>query len=156
MNIRRYQTGEEQTLWLLFYNTIHQVNCRDYSPAQIEAWAPSTIDPEQWRERLINTNPFIAEENGEIVGFAELEDNGHIDCFYCAYNWQGKGVGSSMLQTIEFEAAQRGITLLFTEASITAKEFFARKGFRVDKEQIVKRRGEQLTNYAMSKRLTEM
>jgi len=90
MNIRRYKTGEEQALWLLFYETVHKINCRDYSQAQLEAWAPSTIDPAPWKARLNRSNPFVAEENGKIVGFAEIENNGHIDCFYCAHNWQGK------------------------------------------------------------------
>ncbi len=103
--------------------------------------------------RISKTNPFVIEENGKIVGFSELEENGHIDCFYCAYDWQGRGVGSALLDAIEREAARMGVTRLFTEASITARGFFEKKGFSVECEQTVSLRGEQFTNFAMSKRI---
>jgi putative acetyltransferase len=153
MKIRRYKEGEEQTLWSLLYETVHKVNNRDYSQAQIEAWAPSQSDPSKWKDRLSRTNPFVAEENGELIGFAELEENGHIDCFYCAHNWQGKGVGRALLHAIEHEASKRGMSCLFAEASITAKGFFEKMGYSIKGEQTVSLRGEQFTNYAVSKRI---
>lgn len=151
MKIRRYKKGEEQTLWFLLCETVHKVNSKDYSQKQIEAWAPSKSDPFKWKDRLRETNPLVAEENGELIGFAELEENGHIDCFYCAHNWQGKGVGSALLHAIEQEASNHGISRLFAEASITAKGFFEKKGFSVEGEQTVSLRGERFTNYAVSK-----
>ena len=153
MEIRRYKQGEEQTLWALLYDTVHKVNVRDYSSSQIEAWAPSRIDLAQWKRRIMKTNPFVAMNNGQIVGFAELEENGHIDCFYSAHNWQGKGVGSALLNAVEIEALRRGISNLFTEVSITAKGFFENKGFFVEYEKTVTLRGEQFANFAMSKRI---
>ena len=154
MNVRRYRKGEEQALWSLLYETVHKVNYRDYTQAQIEAWAPSQWDLSQWKKRLNRTNPFVAERNHQIFGFAELEENGHIDCFYCAHDWQGKGVGSSLLQIIEHEALKLGISRLFAEASLTARGFFEKKGFTVEGEKKVSRRGEQFTNYAVSKRIS--
>ncbi len=31
-----------------------------------------------------------------IVGFAEFEPNGHIDCFYCHHEWIGYGIGHAL------------------------------------------------------------
>ena len=42
---------------------------------------------------------------------------------------------------------------VFTEASVTARPFFERRGFRVVRERRVARRGVQLTNFAMEKPL---
>lgn len=154
MKVRRYTKGEEQVLWALLYDTVHKVNSKDYTLAQIEAWAPSQWDLSQWRNRLIKTNPFVAEENNQLVGFAELESNGHIDCFYCAHDRQGKGIGSALLKAIEHEATKLGISRLFAEASITAKGFFENKGFSVEGEQTVSQRGESFINYAVSKRIS--
>jgi GNAT superfamily N-acetyltransferase len=151
MKIRRYKEGEAQALWSLLYETVHQVNCNDYSLAQLDAWAPAQIDLAPWTERLSQISPFVAEENSEIIGFAELEENGHIDCFYCAHDWQGKGVGTALLQAIEDEAAKRGLYRLFAEASITAKGFFERHGFTVEAEQSVSLRGEHFTNFVVTK-----
>lgn len=153
MNIRRYTKGEEQALWSLLYNTVHKVNSKDYTASQLEAWAPPQQDMRKWSERLSQTRPFVAEVNNRLLGFAELEDNGHIDCFYCAHDWQGKGVGSALLQAIEHEAGELGISRLFTDASITARGFFEHKGFTVDRKQTVLLRGKQLTSYLASKRI---
>ena len=154
MKVRRYETGEEEALWSLLYETVHRVNSKDYSQAQIDAWAPSERDSDQWSNRLKETNPFVAEVHGELIGFAELEKNGHIDCFYAAHNWQGKGIGSALLRTIEAAASSQGISRLFAEASTTAKAFFQNKGFSVEGEQTVSLRGERFTNYAVSKRIS--
>lgn len=153
MKVRRYNEGEEETLWSLLYQTVHTVNSRDYSQAQIEAWAPCQIDSSKWKKRLSKTNPFVAEENGELIGFAELEKDGRIDCFYCAHNWQRRGVGRALLGAIEQEAARQGITRLVADVSITAKGFFEANGFSTENEQTVSFHGEQFTNYAMSKHI---
>lgn len=137
MKIRIFNQGEEQILWSLLCGTVHKVNRKDYSQAQIEARAPSEWDFSQWKRRSEKTNPFAAEENGQLTGFAELEKNGHIDCFYCADNWQGNGAGGALLNVIELEASKQSFTGLFAEAGITAKGFFERKGFSVQRPKKV-------------------
>ena len=42
---------------------------------------------------------------------------------------------------------------IFTEASVTARPFFERRGFRVVSERRVWRQGVELTNFAMEKSL---
>jgi len=69
----------------------------------------------------------VSEENQRVIGFAQLENNGHIDCFYVAHDFINKGVGSKLLLEIEGRAKLLNITKLFTEASITAKPFFLNK-----------------------------
>jgi hypothetical protein len=44
------------------------------------------MDYEVWHKRLQTKLPYIAEDNGEIVGFGELEADGHIDCFIVIAN----------------------------------------------------------------------
>ena len=151
MKIRRYKPGEEKEIWKLFYNTVHCINSRDYTPKQISAWAPDNQDMTKWTERLVSKNPFVAIIDSEIAGFAELEKNGHIDCFYCAYTWQRKGVGSALLKHIENEARLMNIQKLFTEASITAVLFFEKSGFSTIKENRVELRGVEFSNFLMEK-----
>ncbi|MCC0176602.1 GNAT family N-acetyltransferase [Waterburya agarophytonicola K14] len=83
----------------------------------------------------------------------ELESNGHIDCFYTHYQYQGKGVGTKIYQTIENKAIELNLPRLYLEASITAKPFFIHQGFVKLKKQQVVCRGEKFTNYLMEKRL---
>lgn len=68
MRIRRYHTSEEEALWSMLYNTVHNVNIKDYSQAQVNAWALDEWNMEQWKMRLAKTNPFVSEIDGQVVG----------------------------------------------------------------------------------------
>ncbi|NJK68084.1 MAG: GNAT family N-acetyltransferase [Microcoleus sp. CSU_2_2] len=151
MKVRTYEINDTQQIVKLFYDTVHEVNIRDYTKAQVDAWAPADIDIASWTTSLSSKFTFVAEAGAKIVGFGELEANGHIDRFYCHKDFQGKGVGTQILEQIELQAKNLGINKLFTEASITAKPFFANKGFIVIKQQEVERRGQKFINFAMEK-----
>jgi putative acetyltransferase len=153
MIIREYKLSDTKAIMNLFYNTIHEINIGDYTQEQVDAWAPKNMDYEVWHKRLQDKLPYIAENDGEIVGFGELESDGHIDCFYCHSKYQRKGIGSKLLNYIENTAKLQGIKRLYTEASITAKPFFENKGFSLVREQQVERRGVWLKNYVMEKYL---
>lgn len=108
---------------------------------------------EEWKERIENKKPFIAIENNKIVGFAELEDDGHIDYFYSHHEWQGKGVGSALYNVIEKEALLRKIPHLYAEVSLSAKDFFLRKGFKILEEKNAIICGAPAPNFIMKKEL---
>jgi putative acetyltransferase len=151
MKVRTYEINDTPEIVKLFYDTVHEVNIRDYTKAQVDAWAPTDIDIASWTTSLSSKFTFVAEAGDRIVGFGELEANGHIDRFYCHKDFQGKGVGTQILEQIELQAKSLGINKLFTEASITAKPFFESKGFMVIKQQEVERRGQKFINFAMEK-----
>ena len=102
---------------------------------------------------MTDRRTLVAEDGGEVVGFAELEEDGHLDMLYLRRDAVGRGVGSLLYRAIEREAREQGIGLIFAEASVTARPFFERWGFRVVREQTVERRGVDLTNFAMEKPL---
>lgn len=149
--VREYQPTDADTLWQLFYDTIHTVNIRDYSPEQVDAWAPCEIDRQRWASSLRAKMTFVAERDESVVGFGELEPSGHIDRFYCRADCQGQGVGSLLLDQLETKARSLGLQRLFTEASITAQPFFERRGYVLVREQQVECRGVRMTNFVMTK-----
>jgi putative acetyltransferase len=135
MNIRRYKFGEEERLWQLYHDTTHIVNGRDYTAEQCERWAPSVVNMSEWGERIRAKNPFVAEENGKILGFAELEQDGHIDYFYCDHEHLRHGIGRTLYEAVEAEARRLKMPRLHAAVSVTGKGFFLRMGFKVVKEQ---------------------
>ena len=151
--IREYQPTDAETLRELFYNTIHIVNLRDYTPAQVDAWAPREFDRQRWADSLLAKMTFVAVREETLVGFGELESTGHIDRFYCHAECQGQGVGSMLLGQLESKAHMLALPQLFTEASITARPFFERRGFITVREQEVECRGVSMTNFVMTKQL---
>ena len=155
ITVRKYKESDAPDLANIYYNTIHTVNTRDYTEEQVNAWAPSDSlqDYSGWQTKLDKIKPFVAEIDSTIVGFAEFEPNGHIDCFYVHNEYQGAGVGSSLIQAIFEMAKQDNINRIYAEVSITAKPFFKAKGFKVVKEQTVNLRGVELKNFVMEKHL---
>lgn len=150
VSIREYRPNDASELAEIFFNTIHEVNAKDYSKDQLEVWAPtSTLNSEGWAKKFNRTKPLVAVFGDKIVGFAEFEEDGHIDCFYCHHEWIGKGVGSALMKAIFRKAEELDIHRIFVEASITARSFFEKNGFVVLKEQQVVKDGVKLTNYKM-------
>ncbi|MBA3816353.1 MAG: GNAT family N-acetyltransferase [Parachlamydiaceae bacterium] len=148
ISIRDYQPEGVQALANIYYNTIHRVNIQHYTQEQVDVWAPksSVENTEGWSKKFSRTKPIIATVVDEIVGFAEFEPNGHIDCFYCHHKWIGKGVGSALMKEILQRAKNNHTLLIFSEVSITAKIFFEKWGFRIITQQTIIRNVE-LTNF---------
>ena len=154
ITIRKYQQGDELALREIFFNTIRQINIKDYSPLQVQAWAPENFDPDEWRQRMQAINPFIALLGDVIVGYADIQDDGYIDHFFCHYAHQGKGIGKTLMKTLAEEGQKKGIVRFYSHASITARPFFEHFGFAVIKAQRVEVRGQILSNFVMEKVLT--
>ena len=85
--------------------------------------------------------------DGIIAGFGDMEDGGYLDRLYVHREHQGKGVGSAICDRLERKA--RGKVVV--HASITARPFFERRGYRVVKAQQVERRDVALVNFIMEK-----
>jgi ribosomal protein S18 acetylase RimI-like enzyme len=155
-SIRPYRVADTPQIMSLFHDTVHSINARDYSQEQVSAWAPAEMDLASWTESLGRRQTFVAEESGgEIVGFGELEQDGHIHRFYVHKDRQRHGIGSALLSAIEHAAGARGLPTLSTDASITARRFFEQAGFRIQREQTVHLRDQQFVNYRMEKPLPD-
>jgi putative acetyltransferase len=149
--IRQFQNGDEVALREVFFNTIRNVNIKDYSEVQVQAWAPDDYDQSEWYKRISSINPFVAVLDNEIVGYADIQDDGYIDHFFCHWNHQGKGIGKALIQKLIAAGQKKCINRLYSHASITAKPFFEHFGFKEVKKQEVKIRGQVLTNYVLEK-----
>ncbi len=152
--VRAYREADAEAIARLYRETTRTINARDYSPAQIAAWARPEQDAAWWRERLARYPAvFVAERRGEVAGFAETEDSGHVDCLYVHHLHQGAGVGSALLAAIEARAKARGIRRLFADVSLTAHPFFLAKGFLVLRKTASPYHGEVFELYEMEKHL---
>lgn len=150
IKIRKYKKEDAAALASIYYHTIHIINRRDYTQAQVNVWAPElSKDTEGWLKKWEKITPLVAVINAQPVGFVELESTGHIDCFYVHHEYQGQGIGSLLMQAIYNEAMQQDINRLFADVSITARLFFEHKGFQVIKQQTIVRQGIELNNFSM-------
>jgi GNAT superfamily N-acetyltransferase len=153
MQIRDYEPSDAAAIVALFTATVHAINARDYSLEQLNVWAPRDYDLARWAARLAEKRPFVAVQGAIMLGFCELEADGHIDCFYVNKDYQGQGVGQRLYGECERRALASGCVRLYAEVSLTARPFFTRQGFRLIATQEVVRQGVRLTNFRMEKLL---
>jgi len=149
MIVRNFHKTDTKTLIELFKETVHRVCCADYSVDQLNAWAPDFIDAALWESRLEKSYTLVAEENGFILGFANLESDGNIDMFYVSFQAQGKGVGKTLLRHLENHANDLKLDKLTSDVSLTARKFFQHSGFLTDEEYVKIRNGVEFKNTLM-------
>ena len=151
INIREYLTKDCKEIVELFKNTVHAINAKDYNKEQLNSWAPEEIDYMAWDKSLLEHYSIVAEKSGIIVGFGDIDNFGYLDRLYVHKDYQGKGIATKIADELEIHVLENGVQKIITHASITAKLFFEKRGYKVVKEQAVECRGEILTNFVMEK-----
>ncbi len=149
VTLRPYRPEDCPALAALFYETVHTVNAAHYTPAQLDAWAPACgPDLAAWDKSFRAHRTLVAELDGRLAGFGDLDPAaGYLDRLYVHKDLQGRGVATALCNALEEAAAGP----VLTHASVTARPFFARRGYRVLRAQQVERRGVTLANYVMEK-----
>ena len=131
MLVRAFKDGDEPALQAVFYSAIHTIAAKDYTVEQLDAWAPHRPDWEAWTARMQALRPFVAEADGRIVGYADLQASGYIDHFFVSGKHARRGVGRLLMETLQARAAEIGLARVFSDVSLTAEPFFERFGFTV-------------------------
>ena len=152
MFIREYQPSDCRELAELFYNTVHTVNAADYTKEQLDVWAAGQVDLDEWDQSFRKHFSIVAVEGGRIVGFGDIDQTGYLDRLYVHAGHQRKGIATAICNRLE-SSVQGDIV---THASVTARPFFEKRGYRVVKEQQVARKGILLTNFVMIKERYEI
>ena len=92
MTLRDYCKTDCTELARLFYDTVHTVNAKDYSREQLDAWATGEVNLEAWNKSLQAHNTVVAEMDGQIVGFGDMDETGYLDRLYVHKDYQRRGV----------------------------------------------------------------
>ena len=146
MLIREYISSDCERLAELFFQTIHTVNAKDYIKEQLNVWATGNVDLSVWNNSFLEHYTLVALENNVIVGFGDIDNTGYLDRLFVHKDYQSQGIATALCDRLE-----AGFDRVTTHASITAKQFFMNRGYRLIKEQQVVRKGISLANYVMEK-----
>ena len=149
--IRPGRPEEAAALRALFYGAVHTACAGDYTPAQLDAWAPASYDSAAWAETLFCRTVLAAEEAGQLLGFGSIGPDGYLDLLYVRGDCQGRGVGTALCDALEGLYPAGRLTV---HASRTARPFFEKRGYRVIRAQRVERRGQTLENFVMEKEMS--
>lgn len=96
MIVRKYKETDCRETAALFYETVHNVNRRDYSRRQCEAWAPEKRNLTAWNERFLRHFSFVAVEDGKIIGFGDIDDDGYLDRLFVHKDHQRREAASAL------------------------------------------------------------
>ncbi len=158
MLICPYKSTDVEAVVNLFYQTIHTINTRDYTSEQVDAWAPvgclAESERSKWDQRFTQSTTLVVEYDGVVVGYSNFTQDEKLDHFFVHKDFQGQGIGTMLIKAIEASALSLGLKKLTADVSITAKLFFEKHGYVVEKAQTIERRGQRLNNFVMSKNLT--
>lgn len=148
--IRDYKESDCEELAQLFYDTVHNINAKDYTKEQLNVWATDNMNLEKWNQSFLEHFSVVALSGERIVGFGDIDKTGYFDRLYIHKDYQRQGIATAICDKLEQAVHADKI---YVQASITAKPFFAKRGYNMIKEQKVERKGIWLTNYVMEKQI---
>ena len=150
MIIRKYRPADCECLAELFYQTVHSINAKDYTEEQLNAWATGKAELAEWNRSFSEHYSLVAVKDGVIAGFGDIDAAGYLDRLYVHKDFQGRGVATAICDRLESETSAGRVVV---HASITARPFFEKRGYKTIKPQEVERQGIILRNYLMAKDL---
>lgn len=154
----RLRTAVDSDLHLLygvFKASVGDTCSRHYTQKQINAWIGKAT-PGRWKELFESDLHFILAEDTEtekIAGFTSIDTAGYLHSMFVRPEFQRQGVASLLLCAAEQFAAGHHAGSVHSEVSITARPFFERRGYVVEKEQTVVVGEVEMTNFVMRKGL---
>lgn len=127
MNIRRAHPTESEELSRL---AIASKASWGYSAEQLAIWSPELrISPES----IANEPTFVAEEQGRLLGVAQLDTKvmpWALECLWVHPSATGRGVGGQLVRHTLDYARTRGSSELRVDADPHAEGFYLRLGAR--------------------------
>jgi putative acetyltransferase len=95
--------------------------------------------------------PFVAEMDGQIVGYADVQASGYVDHFFVSGLHPRQGIGRSLMVVLESEATRLQVIELTSDVSRSAQPFFERFGWQVVEQRVRVMGGVEVPNARMHK-----
>ncbi len=155
MEIRLYKKGDIEQIVHLLGDTVSILNAEGYSETEIHTFAPDNIHFKDWEETCLTNFTVVAENNGRIVGIAQIDYRGHISCFYCHPDYRGRGLGKQLYLALEDYAKGKNMGTIHTETNAQDRAFYFKVGFTTVQKQDVLLNGKIETTFIIEKKLTD-
>lgn len=138
----------------LFKASVRHTCNRHYAQAQIDAWI-NKATPARWEQLFHSDLHFIIAITieQEIAGFTSVNTQGYLHSMFVHPDYQHQGAASLLLSAAEDFTRQQHVASIHSEVSITARPFFEKRGYQVEKEQTVELDSIKMINFVMRKQL---
>ena len=134
MNIRRFEEQDAKAVSELIRKTIWISNTKDY-PVDLMEQLIEAESPEHVLERASWTHFYVAEEQDNIIGCGAIvpywgkEDESSLFTIFVLPEYQGKGIGRAIIDTLEKDEFFLRAKRIEIPASITGVPFYLKMGY---------------------------
>ncbi len=134
MVISRFKEEQAKEVSDLIRTTIRISNTKDY-PLELMEQLIESETPEHVIERASWTHFYVAQDEGRIVGCGAIgpywgkEDESSLFTIFVLPEYQGKGVGRSIIETLENDIFFLRAKRIEIPASITGVPFYLKMGY---------------------------
>lgn len=148
MLVRRFEESDAKEVSALIARTLRTTNIKDYSEEYIENDV-NTLTPEFLIERSKWTHFYVVCDGEVIVGcgaigpYWDKEDESSLFTIFVLPEYQGRGIGRTIIETLESDEYFLRAKRIEIPASITACEFYKKMGYsykngvdKVDEERL--------------------
>jgi len=131
VDIRRATAGDAEAVYEIVLRALRETNARDY-PASVIDRVVLTL-PKGVVSKLEEWQAYVAVVDGRVVGTVSL--NGKtVRAVFVHPDYQGRGIGAKLMDVVENAAKLQSERTLGVQSSITAQEFYAKRGFKIVRE----------------------
>lgn len=131
MLIRAAIASDAEQIASVHVAAIREVCGLAYDAAQIAGWIAGKR-PEIYLDGIARNPFFVAEQDGAVVGFAQLDPVGaEVRAIYVRPDCIGQGVGSRLLAAVEGAARAAALARLELKSSLNAVPFYEARGYVV-------------------------
>jgi ribosomal protein S18 acetylase RimI-like enzyme len=134
MNIRRFEAKDADAVSALVIKTLRISNVKDY-PAELMEEIVKSQQPENILERASWTHFYVVEDGDKIIGCGSIgpfwgkEDESGLFTIFVLPEYQGKGVGRLIMETLEKDEYFLRAKRIEIPSSITGCQFYRKFGY---------------------------
>lgn len=134
MNIRKFQDTDADEVSALIVTTLRTTNIKDYSFEYIENEV-KILQPHNILERARRTHFYVVCDQHKIVGcgaigsYWDKEDESSLFTIFVLPEYQGKGIGRKIIETLERDEYFLRAKRIEIPASITGTPFYRKMGY---------------------------
>jgi ribosomal protein S18 acetylase RimI-like enzyme len=129
--IRQATAADAEGVRKIVLLALRETNAQDYPSSVIDRLVLTL--PDKVASNLETWCAFVAIVNGQVVGTGSL--NGQtVSSVYVHPGYQRRGIATKLMDAVEDTANAQSQRMLSVQSSVTAKAFYARRGFKIVRE----------------------
>jgi len=128
MRIRKFHREDASRVSHLIRRTLLEVNSKDY-PKKVIDFMYQLFTPRNLIEISCRRDIYVIVHEGKVLATGALSGNEIVTVFVDP-RFQGKGIGTRLMDFLEGMAAKRGHRSINLSSSVTAHGFYKKRGYR--------------------------